>query len=253
MVRPSLAVGLASNMRRVVPNGSDAEVGQLCREAFGAYGRYWAESFRIPQLTPQQLDEGFEVEGYEHLEAALATGLGPIMVVPHLGGWEWAAAWLGRVDNSAVTVVVEDLKPTDVFEWFRDLRKSFGVSVVPLGASALGQLLSAIRRGEIVCLLADRDIDKSGVGVEFFGERTTLPSGPALLARRTGSVILPTAVYFKGDKRLCRIEPPITIDPNTRLRDAVVETTQLVANALERLIRAEPGQWHVLQANWPVT
>lgn len=205
----------------------------------------------MPTLSAEALDAGFEVEGYEHLQAALESGLGPIMVVPHLGGWEWAAAWLGRVDQRPVTAVVERLEPEDVFVWFKKLRESFGVNIVSLGNTAFTELLAAVRRGDILCVLADRDIDGSGLPVQFFGHETKLPAGPALLARRTGSVILPTAVYFRGDKRVCRIDAPIVVSKDLPIREAIAIGTQQVAEALERLIDEDPGQWHVLQANWP--
>lgn len=235
----------------VCPDASDNEIARLLRRAFGSYGRYWVESFRIPWLDASRLDRGFVVEGKHHLLAAQASGLGPVMAIPHLGGWEWAAAWLGRVDSTSVTAVVEKLDPPDVFDWFRALRESYGAEIVPLGPDAIGPLLTAIRNNHVLCLLSDRDIAGNGIDVQFFGKRTTLPVGPALLARRTGTVILPTAVYFQGSKRLCRIAPPIGVDRSLPLRESLAKATQELAHALEALIMEAPDQWHVLQPIWP--
>ena len=49
---------------------------------------------------------------------------------------------------------------------------------MPEGA-AYDEMIKTLRENEIVCLLCDRDIERNGVEVEFFGERTTLPAGPA--------------------------------------------------------------------------
>lgn len=248
---PGTTEGLRSNLARVAPGADEAALRALVGDAMGTYGRYWAEAFRLRWLSERQIDDGFEVEGHHHLQEALASGLGPIMVIPHLGGWEWAAAWLGRVDKIPVTAVVEKLEPADVFSWFTKLRRSFGIELVPLGPDAMAPLLGAIRDGHVLCLLADRDIGETGVTVNFFGSETSLPAGPALLARRSGTVLLPTAVYFRGNKRVCRIEAPIRVDSSLRLRDSLQQSTQEVANALEKLIQRDPGQWHVLQPNWP--
>ena len=105
----------------------------------------------------------------------------------------------------------------------------------------------------MVCLLCDRDLDHTGVEVEFFGERTTLPAGPATLAIRTGAALLPTAVYFtpryNGHHGLVR--PPIKIQRMGGLREDVARVTQLLARELEFLIRRAPEQWHLFQPNWP--
>ncbi len=250
LLRPALATDLEANLARVQPEASQAELRDLAQDSYGSYGRYWAESFRLPSMSAEKIDDGFEVIGYEHLVRARESGLGPIMVIPHLGGWEWAAAWLGRVAEIPVSAVVEQLEHEDVFDWFKTLRESLNVNIIPLGSDTFAHLLRAVKENDVICLLADRDIGGTGTKVNFFGHPASLPVGPALLARRTGSVILPTAVYFRGNKRICQIDPPIVVDPELRLRQALRETTQQVAYALERLIGQAPGQWHVLQPVW---
>lgn len=244
---PDQLAALQSNLALARPELDDSALRTLAIEGFGSYGRYWAETFRLPGLSAAAIDRGFDVDGFEHLRRARAAGHGPIMALPHLGGWEWAAAWLGRVAEINVTAVVEPLEPPDVFEWFRDVRTSYGINVVPLGPEALGSVVSAVRALDVVCLLADRDLAEGGVEVDFFGATTTLPVGPALVARRTGAPLLPTAVYFDGNRRRCRILPPVEIAVGGGLRADLRTTTQRLARDLERLIDAAPEQWHVLQ------
>ena len=87
--------------------------------------------------------------------------------------------------------------------------------------------------------------------VEFFGERTTMPGGPALLALRSDSPLLPTAVYFRGERCHGVIGAPLDTERRGRLRDDVARVTQDLAYSLEALIRVAPEQWHLLQPNWP--
>jgi KDO2-lipid IV(A) lauroyltransferase len=88
--------------------------------------------------------------------------------------------------------------------------------------------------------------------VEFFGERTTLPGGPATLALRTGAPIVPTAIYFDGpSSRHAVLLPALDTRRQGKLRDDVQRVTQDLATALEILIRKAPEQWHLLQPNWP--
>lgn len=264
---------VAAHRPSAVPGGGRATADR----GFDSYARYWVESFALPHLSITEIDRGFSFVGYSRIEDVRATGQGPILVLPHLGGWEWAAAWLGRVSGVPVTAVVEALEPADVFEWFRRLRASYGVNVVPLGSQAFSQVTTAVREGHVVCLLADRDIGGTGVEVEFFGETTTMPVGPAVLSSRTGSPVLPTAVYFHRDQRITMVGRPIP--PDTMLSPGAADgasvpakdgrrerlpveekptgrrryrhLTQLYALELERLIIAAPSQWHLLEPNWP--
>ncbi len=97
-----------------------------------------------------------------------------------------------------------------------------------------------------------RNLVGNGIEVEFFGERTTLPGGPATLALRTGASILPTAVYSgPGKNHTALILDPIPAERTGRLRQDVTRITQLLARALEELIRRAPDQWHLFQPNWP--
>jgi len=109
-----------------------------------------------------------------------------------------------------------------------------------------------LRDNRIVCLLSDRDLTGDGVEVEFFGERTTLPAGPATLAIRTGAALLPVAVYFgpgRGHKGV--VHAPIETSRAGGLRDDIARITQCLAQEFEILIREAPEQWHLLQPNWP--
>jgi len=213
-------------------------------EAFVSYARYWMESLRLPSMTPEEVDSRFTIEGLEHIRAALHAGTGAILALPHVGGWEVGGSWFVR-QGFPLSAVVEALEPPELFRWFADLRRSQGFNVIPLNRSAGISVVRALRANRIVALVSDRDIAGQGVEVEFFGERTTLPAGPATLAARFGAPLLPTAVYFKGDGHHAVVRPPLPLQG-----DAVTDT-QTLARELEDLIRAAPEQWHLFQPNWP--
>lgn len=88
--------------------------------------------------------------------------------------------------------------------------------------------------------------------MHFFGEETTLPAGPASLAERTDSALIPVAVYFKdGDGHILNVGDEIIL-PEAETRSEKVESAmQQVAVAFEEMIRRSPEQWHLFQPNWP--
>lgn len=219
---------------------------------FAAYGRYYLDSFRLPSLDAKTIDDGFTHDGFHHITDALDAGGGCVLVLPHLGGWEWAAFWLTKLHGFEVTAVVEPLEPPELFEWFKSFRESLGMHVVPVGAAAGPAILDALAKNHVVCLLADRVVaDAVGVPVDFFGERTLLPAGPAMVGLRTGAPLLPVAVYFDGDKHFAEVRPSVSLERKGRFREDVQRVTQELANELERFVRKAPEQWHVLQPGWP--
>jgi KDO2-lipid IV(A) lauroyltransferase len=219
---------------------------------FDSYGRYWLEIFRLPaDVRAGTVAAHCTIDGYEQIEAGLARGKGVILALPHLGGWEWAGAWMA-LRGHRLLAVVENIEPPQLLAWFEDQRASIGIDVVTLGPDVSGIVLRALRDNRIVCLLSDRDIAGDGVEVEFFGEQTTLPGGPATLALRTGATLLPAAVYFRsGRDHLGVVLPPVPVQRLGRLREDIARITQALAQELEVLIRAAPEQWHLLQPNWP--
>ena len=99
-------------------------------------------------------------------------------------------------------------------------------------------MIAALRRNDIVCLLCDRDIQRNGVEVEFFGETTTLPAGPVTVAMRTGAPILPTAVYFtdRTNGHLGVVRPPLPLE---RTATACTPTSP----AARKLWRTSSSTW----------
>lgn len=239
------------NLRRVRPELGRRALRRAVAQTFESYTRYYIESFRLPDVSAEDLDAGFSHEGLDHVTRAIDAGTGCIVALPHLGSWEWAGFWLTKVRGFGVTVVVERLDPPELFDWFVELRRGFGFEIVPLGPDAASACVRALSENRILCLLSDRDIAGGGVEVEFFGERTTLPGGPAVLALRTGAPLLPCSVYHRDGMIHGTVRPPLDTQRTGKLRDDVGRITQELARELEELIRRAPEQWHLMQPNWP--
>lgn len=242
---------VARHQRRVRPELTDAELRRAVDEVFESYARYWIESFRLPGTPAAVLDAGLVTEGFEHIRTAFDAGRGVITAMPHLGAWEWAAFWLTAVQQIPVTSVAEPVDPPELADWFLELRARLGMEIVLLGADSGPRVAKALADGRLLSLLCDRDVGGGGVEVEFFGERTTLPAGPATLALRTGAPLIPATCFFDGNGHRGVVRPPIDTTRQGKLRADVARVTQVLAHELEELIRLAPEQWHLLQPNWP--
>ncbi len=243
---------VARHLRRVRgPELRGRALRRAVRATFVSYAAYWLDTFRLPLATAEDLDRRVEAEGLEHLDAALAAGRGAILATPHLGSWDLGGAWVA-CRGYPLVAVVERLKPPELLDWFVGIRQRIGIEVIVRGPEVWEQLEKALRANKVVVLVCDRDLSGRGVPVRFFGEETTLPAGPARLARTCDTPVLPVAVY--GLARCCHrgvVRPPLDIERTADEEADITAASQALAGALEELIRAAPEQWHLMQPNWP--
>jgi len=238
------------HMKRVLENGADTA--GASREIMKSYGRYYAEALWARQRRIQRMLAETEVVGLEHILAARDAGTGMIYALPHMGNWE-AAAPVAVSYGVPVVAVAEELPNRRITDWFTEMRAAFGIEIVLATGrlEVMRRLEQAIAENKAVALLSDRDLKRKGVAVEFFGERTTLPPGPATLALRTGAPLLPVGCYFQDGGYKVVIRPPLPVPDAGSKTEKVAALTQSLAGKLEELINVAPEQWHLVVPNWP--
>jgi KDO2-lipid IV(A) lauroyltransferase len=241
---------LASTSPAVAPD--DELVRRWARRAFRTYGRYWMEGARLPRTSHREVARRFSVvRGYDHLRRAMAEGRGVVMALPHIGSWDWGGMCLA-LDGYPMTSVAERIEPPSLYDYFIAQRAAMGLTIVSLGEGSTSAVLHTLRSGGLVGLLCDRDIGGGGVAVDFFGETTTFPAGPATLAIRAGAVLVAAVVYSgPGRYHVGEISAPLDMARRGSLRSDVARVTQDIATHLEAFIRRAPEQWHLFQPNWP--
>jgi lauroyl/myristoyl acyltransferase len=243
---------VTNNLRRVVGGDeSDAAVlDRWARRSFRTYARYWVEGARLPSMSSVEVEGRIFVQGLEHLQEGMAAGRGVVLVLPHIGSWEFGGAFLAT-QGMPMTSVAERIEPPALFDHFVEQRAAMGLTIVPLDGSSGSAVNRALRAGTMVGLLGDRDLAGNGIEVEFFGETTTMPAGPATLALRSGAVLTTAAVYTgPGPDHHAVVDAPLDTTRRGTLREDVARLTQELATRLEVLIRRAPDQWHVLQPLW---
>lgn len=220
---------------------------------FTSYGRYWAETLWTRPKRLAEIRSRMTIEGLEHVRECQRRGQGMIGALPHVGCWEVAGLAAHQLGIPLVAVA-EDLPNPRLTEWFVGRRQQMQIEVqlTGQGPRLLRELAERLQTGGMVALLSDRDLSGTGVRVQFFGEETTIPAGPAWLAVRTGSPILPIASYFRpslGHRIVVR--PPLEPAGGGSRKEQVRGLSQRLVVELEKLITEEPEQWHLFQPNWP--
>ncbi|MEU3192830.1 phosphatidylinositol mannoside acyltransferase [Streptomyces sp. NPDC006992] len=243
---------LEANLARVVPDASPAQLRQLSRAGMRSYLRYWMESFRLPDYSERHILDSVDVQDAHLLHDGLAAGRGVVLALPHMGNWDLAGAWAVTATRTPFTTVAERLEPATLYDRFVAYRESLGMEVLPHGgASAFGTLARRLRAGGFVCLVADRDLSAAGIEVDFFGEATRMPAGPALLAQQTGALLMPVTLWYEAPPRMrARVHEPIPVPPVEGRRERVAAMTQTLADTFAAGIAAHPQDWHMLQRFW---
>lgn len=245
---------LRKNLRRVVgPDMSQRQLDRLVADGMRSYCRYWMEAFRLPSYSRDELLSRFRLGGTEAFDEARDSGRGAIVAIPHSGNWDWAGAWVSA-KGWEVTTVAERLKPEAVFDQFLDYRRKLGMHIEPhVGGDRPVQtvLSEALAKGHVVPLVADRDLSSGGIEVEFFGETTRMPAGPALLAIRTKAPLYTVVLHNDGPKSSRgEIIGPIDIPTDGPLARRLSTTMQRVADQFAEGIAKHPQDWHMLQKLW---
>lgn len=247
---PSARASVRDNVTHVLGEGaSAAEVERATRETFRYIALNYYDLFRVPTLSPAQIERDVRVEGWENVERALAAGRGLIMISAHFGNIEIVLHIL-LFRGIPVTIPVERVQPEALFQYICRVRTSKGLRLIPIDGPLLG-LFRALRRGEIAGLAADRDITQSGVIVDFFGAPARLPDGHVQLALRTGvPIVMGFSQRLPDNTFIARFEPPLEIE-NTgdRERDVRAGLEKIVA-VMERYLAQHPEQWTITVPIW---
>jgi KDO2-lipid IV(A) lauroyltransferase len=238
-----------ANLRQILTHRrtpfTDTDIDRLTKETFHNFGKYLVDFFRFTNVDMAMVERYITLENRVHLEEAVSRKKGTLLLTAHLGNWEIAGAVVSAMGHPMNVVVQpqQDRRTNTLFQATRAMR---GFNVIPRGRAAQG-ILAALKRDELVALLADRDYGPRTDTFEFFGAPARLPTGPAKLCVKTGTPVMPGFLLRKPDDTFTlRCHPPIIPDVTT----SVVEVQCRIAAILEQEIAAAPSQWFIFDEFW---
>ena len=235
---------LRSNLGRVRPDLDDASLDRLTHEAVRSYLRYWTESFRLPSWPIEDVVRRTRTVNESVLRDAYAGGDGVVVALPHMANWDWGGAW-ACATGMPLTTVAERLEPERLYDEFVAYRATLGMEILPAGDPAtFGTLLKRLEEGGFVCLLADRDMSRSGVQVLLCDQAARMPRGPAELARRTGATLVPATLHYDGPEMVVTFHDPV---PHAEGEEGIVSMMQTVADRFTEALRLHAVDWHMMQ------
>lgn len=239
---------LRSNLSRVRPELSEAELENLLSRAFDSYLRYWCDTFRIQDWSIERVQETVTLTNGHLLLDPMRSNRGVVIALPHSGNWDHAGAYFCSIGIPLVTVA-ERLKPEALFQKFLEYRNSMGFEVLSLDSRSFATLMKRAREKRLIALVADRDLSRSGVDVDFFGYPSRMPAGPALLAIKTGIPLVVAHVsYTPGGIHITFSE--VSVPQEGTESEKVSKVVQACADLFAQGIAGHPEDWHMLQRIW---
>ena len=238
---------LRANYRKIKPNVNEEELEILVRAGLSSAMRYWCETFRISDWSRERILNSTMTKNEEFLFEPIRSQRGVIVAVPHAGNWDHAGAYF-CAKGARVNTVAEHLKPEKLFRKFLAHRERMGMNVLDLSAGVIGDLEKILReKKEMVALVSDRDLSKSGIEVNFFGATARMPAGPAILAYNTGADLITAYVAYRPEGIEVFFTPPVHINKNVERSEEIVRVTQVIASRFEDAISKDLTSWHMQQ------
>ena len=247
---PAARHRVQANLKTVLGNNgtNSKKIERLTKEVYLNFGRYLYEFFFIPKVDKTFLERHLEIKGVEHLDSAFKKGKGVISLTGHIGNWELGGIFTALL-GYPISAIALSHKSTALNRFFLRRRQMKGIKVIPLGAQTK-KIISSLKRNELVALLGDRPFGPPYVKLTFFGQPALLPAGPAQIAVKLGTPIVPGFLIRQGEKYLLSFYPVLEYNRSLEPQQAVEDLAQQTIPYLEKYIRKYPSQWLVFDYVW---
>lgn len=239
------------NLARAFPDRSPRWRTGVAARTYRHFGREAVSLFRFQRMQPSEIQGRTEVAGLDLLEGPVASGQGVIALVGHFGNWEIAGA--GATARGVPVYAVARRQKNSLFDgYMEDVRAHLGMGVV-YRKEATRTILKRMRTApQVVAIVADQNVARGGVFVDFFGLSAATARGPGVLALRTGApVVFVDSRRLPGSPARYRVRfEPVRYEVSGDAEDDVRQLTSAYMKRLEAAVREAPDQYFWFHKRW---
>jgi len=236
------------SLQRAFPEKKTEQLNASGLACYRNLGSCFVEMFRIYRLSTPQMQRRVTFQDRRIMDRALEQGRGVINVTFHYGNWELMGAFAARC-GMPLDVIARGQQNPYFDRYIERLRSSNGMRMIPTGV-AKKEVVRSLRRGRIVCFLADQDAHRVGVFVDFLGRPASTPKGPALYAFKTGAPVVLSIMLPQGDAGWKIVFEPVPRPESDNLEEFIAEMTAYYTNRLEYYVRQAPEHWFWPHRRW---
>jgi Kdo2-lipid IVA lauroyltransferase/acyltransferase len=240
----------AANLRRSFPHWDEARAWRTARAVYRHFGAAMIDLLWLDARSGEEVRALVEVQGREHVEAAMAQGKGALLVTGHIGNWELHGLAHGDLFGP-IGVIARPLDNPALDRRLCALRARGGNTVI-FKQKALATVIRLLREGRGVAVLIDQNVqEKDGIFVEFFGRPAATTTVAAALGLKTGCALVPTHTVLLPDGRYRLVyEPPVALEPTGDRGADIAALTQALTRRIESWVGETPEQWLWLHRRW---
>jgi len=212
---------------------------EIARSAFQSAALSMMELFTVEKIKKEAATR-FELFGNEFLEEAFSKDHGVVLVISHLGSWEYLS-FLPYFTKRPWSVVVKNIKNPYLDKAIDSMRRVMTVNPISKDNSVRA-VFQELKAGHGVAILVDQWAGDEGLWVDFFNTKTSTTSIPARLSEKTGCSLVSAYCLRKSPGHYeIHIEKPIVHNTDQPGWESTV--TQDLNEVLERQILGHPEQW----------
>lgn len=228
---------------------SQTEIKKLAGEVFVNLAISGMDAVRLKRYK-EKISELVEVEGENFFSEAYRQGKGLMTITGHIGCFELIAPYFHQ-KGYKTSVIGRELYDKRLDKILVENREKSGVQNIP-NSDSVKEIIRVLKEGKALGVLIDQNSHKvRNIKVNFFGRAVNAPVGPALIALKTGSPIVPLAIVRNPKHRYRiivgqKLEPKVTEDKEKE----ALRLTQECTLFLEQIIRKYPAQWVWMHNRW---
>ncbi len=235
-------------------DANEKEVRRIVKRIWQNWGRYLLDFFRLSRLDKNNLNTFVsEIKGREIIERALKKGRGAIIITAHLGNWELGALCL-QLTGFKTNVIKSPYESDNINITLGKVREKNNINTIHIrknDPTFILRIHEALKKNELVTIQGDRDIERKGVLIDFFGKPAYFPRGPMLIAMKTKSPVIPAFTYIDSNGLYHSVaEEEIEIEDTGNEEMDLKINMERTVRVIERYVRKYPEQWYNFYYFW---
>jgi len=238
------------NLKHAFPELAFDEIKKIAYGSYKSFAITLVEILYLPRITKEQIKRVVNFNNLDLIDKKEQEQNGVILLSGHFGNWEYCAISVGAQLNKKLSVVVKPQRNTFVNDWMNQARTRWTNEVIPLGAS-IRNVYSVLFNKGMVAMVADQRGPEESIKLEFFGRKTSVYTGPAVLSLKMNVPIIygiairqPDFSYNLDFVEISRENLPDDYDEKVKV------LSERMLKYLEDIIRKYPEQWLWMHKRW---
>ena len=207
-------------------------------------------------LGSKRLERKVILLGVEHYISAASQQKGVLLLVGHLGNWEFSQSivvpTLQKLDCK-FCIIRRAIKIRWIEQFLFKRIEDSGVLIINK-QGARKKIAPALKDGYGVIFAMDQHAcikENVGIAVDFFDATAGTYMGLAINAQAQQAPVVPLCSYRQKDgTHVVEFHPPVEWQEHSDYEQGIYENTRRYNQKLEKMILAHPEQWYWIHRRW---